>query len=154
MRYQAYGIKILRRSNNTFDIDQFVITVFKDPKERNIGNFTKMKVYGVVIHFLFDDEIPKIQEHVEAMLAINPKLKIYVIALFATIEAMTALTRWSPNLYVINILCVVNMQLLLNRLHNNRKDQQFKMDEDPDVINGLLVAIDKLLPMLADQKAF
>ena len=89
------------------------------------------KVAGIIVPFLYNDTLESVEQQIDKLLTKKPKLTIFVISIFADISTIGSLSKWKKNIYLVNILCIVNMRGLLERLKGNceREDFDFLKDE-------------------------
>lgn len=137
VRFITYGIKMMKRYRpQKFIKESKVLYYLKDIKEIT-DNIENIDVLGIIVPFLYSETIPEVQKKIDDLLEIKGDLQIFVISIFASMDVMTKLTVYKDNIYVINILCIVDMTSLLKMLQDNCKLKNFDFCGNSDFIKLL-----------------
>ncbi len=129
---------MMKRYNPNREAKKFeLIHYLQDPTE-NIEKIVAADNVGIIVPFLYNETVAEVQKKVEQLLAKKPTLQIYVLSIFASMDVMTTLTRTKRNIYVVNILCIVDMKNLLDLLQQNCKFKFFDFVGNEDFIKLLV----------------
>ena len=146
-RFLSYSVKMLRRANPHTKLNEFLITHYNSDNSLVLEP-TDPKVFCTIINFLSEAEVQGIKDTAENIWKKVGPMPVYVIAMFANIEAMTTLTRWDSRIHIINILCIVEMKLLIQTLKDRCKMKDFDFWADTDLVNIIRQSTEKLMRKL------
>jgi len=138
VRFITYAIKMMKRYNARRESKRFeLIHYLQDPNE-NLEKILTSDNIGIIVPFLYNETVVEIQKKVDLLLEKKPELQIFVLSIFASMDVMTSLTRGKENIYVVNILCIVDMKNLLDLLQQNCKFKFFDFVGNEDFIKLLV----------------
>ena len=83
------------------------------------GHLDSAPVIGIVVPFLSKETFASTQHKLNLISHQNSNAKIFVISIFSDLDSLTNLSHGKDKAYLINILCIVDMKALLERLKTN-----------------------------------
>ena len=138
VRFITYAIKMMKRYNARRENKKFeLIHYLQDPTEK-LDKIMAADNIGIIVPFLYNETVVEIQKKIDSLLEKKPDLQIFVLSIFASMGVMTTLTREKENIYVVNILCIVDMNNLLTLLQQNCKFKFFDFVGNEDFIKLLV----------------
>lgn len=136
IRFLNYAVKMMKKYIPQKKAHKQLITIYYlnalSEIEQNIENISGV---GIIVPFLYDETLEEVQNKIDRLVELKKDLKIFVLSIFATMNIMTKLTIARDNIYMINVLCIVDMKSLLKMLQDNCKVKDFDFVTNGDFIN-------------------
>lgn len=154
IRLCTYAIKMMKRFNKDFKSEQFDIRHIANPDQEYLqdddsddeeiepAKIQTNEVFALIVPFLHEDNIKSVED---AIIKGNEKTKriaTYVVTIFSEVESMTKLSKQFKNIYIVNILCVVKMNSLIEALTNNCK-VKYDFTGNEELVNQIMYMSNK-----------
>lgn len=138
IRFLNYAVKMMKKyvpKKHAKEHKQLATIYYLKPLSQIEDGLEKINAVGIIVPFLYDQTLDEVHKKIDRLLELKKDLKIFVLSIFATMNIMTKLTIHRDNIYMINVLCIVDMQSLLNMLQENCKVKDFDFVTNGDFIN-------------------
>ena len=135
VRLLTYGVKIMKRYDAHKQAKTYRMLYYLKGTEEIEKEIGEVDSVGIIVPFLHDDVIEDIQKKIDTLLSKKESIQLFVISMLGTMNAMTKMTMYKDNIYMINILCIVNMNFLLKTLQENCKVPDFDFVANKDFID-------------------
>lgn len=138
IRFLTYGIRLMAAQKISKKLRNYRVTYYLDGVAEKAGNPDKEEVVGVIVPFLYDGTLADVQNRVKSLLEKKQDAPIFVISIFADLDSMASLSKWKEHIYLINIMCVVNMRTLFASLEEHCEAEAFVISNN-SVLTQLMV---------------
>lgn len=137
MRFLTYAVKMMKRYNVNTPGNAYGIVHINSETHDEINE--SAEVLSLIVPFLYDKTEKEVTDKINAVLSKYPNIKkVFVLAIFSNIHSMTALVKSNPKIYIVNIMCIVDMEVLLKLLTSNCKVKDFDFVKNEEVIELLM----------------
>ncbi len=127
----------MKRYNVEAGPESYAITHIESKSSPEISESTK--IIALIVPFLYDKTEKQVEKTIDNLLKEHPHVqKVFVLNTFSNIHAMTALVKSNPKIYVTNIMCIVDMELLLKLFTTNCKVKEFDFVQNEELLELML----------------
>lgn len=137
VRYLGYALTLMRSSNRV-NMKETKIVYYLDVVEENQKSLDECKSIGVIVPFLHKDTLASLQKKITSLVERRSGVKIFVVSIFADLETIANLCRWKKNIYLVNIIYIVNVKALLTSLEENCEIKNYDYKSDKALVQLML----------------
>ena len=138
VKFLGYGIALMRASYSFIKPKEIRILHYLEIANEKRKNVEECKSVGIIAPFLHKGTLVSLQEKIDSLLEKKSGTKVFVMSIFADLETIANLCRWKKNIYLVNILYIVNMKALFASLEENCETKKFDFCSDKVLVQLML----------------